>query len=167
MALSGETPNVIPEGFALLLPATLQILRVARPHVCAIKVADEDLLDILPGVNRVSGQVIKPGPSHVDQLNGEELDDEEAIIRPTSLACEAIVLQEDAEICFAVIINNVIWCSKTFREARIAHAASKHFRPWPFGAKATPFSIIVLAEVQVAPAVLGMLPLMPPVSLTV
>jgi hypothetical protein len=98
MALSGETPNVILEGFTLLLPATLQILRIARPHVCAIKVADEDLLDILPGVDRVSGHVIKPGPIHVDQLNGEELVDEEVIIPPTSLACEAIVLQEDAEI---------------------------------------------------------------------
>jgi hypothetical protein len=40
----GETSNVIPQGFALLLPTTLQIPSVAGPHVCVLKVAGEDLL---------------------------------------------------------------------------------------------------------------------------
>jgi hypothetical protein len=41
--LSGETPDVISQGFTLLLPATLQIPRVSQPHVCALKVAGEDI----------------------------------------------------------------------------------------------------------------------------
>jgi hypothetical protein len=62
MALLGEPSNVILKGFALLLPATLQIQGVARPHVRALKVIGEDLLEILPAINRVSGQVVEPGP---------------------------------------------------------------------------------------------------------
>jgi hypothetical protein len=37
------------------LLATLQILEVAESHVCALKVTDEDLLEILPTIDRASG----------------------------------------------------------------------------------------------------------------
>jgi hypothetical protein len=45
-----------------------------------MKVAGEDLYEILSAIDRVSGQVIVLGLGHVDQVNGEELDDEEVII---------------------------------------------------------------------------------------
>jgi hypothetical protein len=35
------------------LPANLQILGVARPHIRALKVAGEDLLQVLPAVDDV------------------------------------------------------------------------------------------------------------------
>jgi hypothetical protein len=41
-----------------------------------MKVADEDLLEILPTTDRVSGQVIEPSSGCVGQVDGEELDDE-------------------------------------------------------------------------------------------
>jgi hypothetical protein len=47
----GETPDVILQGFALLLLTTLQIPKVARPYICALKVASEDLLEILLAVD--------------------------------------------------------------------------------------------------------------------
>jgi hypothetical protein len=50
----GETPDVVPQGFTLLLLATLQIPGVTRPHVRAIIVASEYLLEILPTINQVS-----------------------------------------------------------------------------------------------------------------
>jgi hypothetical protein len=59
MALLGETLDVILQGFTLLLLATLQIPGVAGLHVCALKVVGEDLLEILPTIDRVSGQVIE------------------------------------------------------------------------------------------------------------
>jgi hypothetical protein len=65
MAFLGELSNVISEGLAWLLLATLQILGVAHPHVCALEVAGEDLLEILLAINHVSMQVVKPGPSRV------------------------------------------------------------------------------------------------------
>jgi hypothetical protein len=39
-----------------------------------MKVFGEDLLGFLPVIDRVSRQVIKPGPGCVSQVNGEELD---------------------------------------------------------------------------------------------
>jgi hypothetical protein len=54
MAVLGESPEVILEGFTWLLPATLRVLGVARTHIRALEVAGEDLLQIHPTINRVS-----------------------------------------------------------------------------------------------------------------
>jgi hypothetical protein len=54
MALLGESLYVTLEGFTQLLPTTLQIPGVARPHVCALHVAGEDLLEILSVLNHFS-----------------------------------------------------------------------------------------------------------------
>jgi hypothetical protein len=91
MALSGESSDVNLEGFTWLLSATLQISRVAGPHIRAIEVVGEDLLEILPAINCVSQQVVEAGPSGVGWVNGEKLDDEEVIIHPTHPAREMIV----------------------------------------------------------------------------
>jgi hypothetical protein len=64
MALLGEAPDVIPQGFALLLSATVQIPRIVGPHVRALEVSSEDLLEILSSINRASRQVIEPSPGH-------------------------------------------------------------------------------------------------------
>jgi hypothetical protein len=50
--LPGEALNVILEGFTELLSATFQVPRVARLHIRALDVANEDLL--LPAVDDVS-----------------------------------------------------------------------------------------------------------------
>jgi hypothetical protein len=65
MALLGESLDVILEGFVWLLPATLQVPRVAGSHICALEVADEDLLEILSAINHVSQQVVQSGPGHI------------------------------------------------------------------------------------------------------
>jgi hypothetical protein len=58
MALPGEAPNVISEGFNRLLPTTLQVPGVARPHIRALEVASRGLLEILPAIDHVSWQMI-------------------------------------------------------------------------------------------------------------
>jgi hypothetical protein len=58
VTLLGETPDVLLQGFPWLLLTTLQISVIAGPHVCALEVAGENLLEILPTIDRVSGQVI-------------------------------------------------------------------------------------------------------------
>jgi hypothetical protein len=40
--------------------ATLQMSGVTRSHICALKVAGEDLFEILLTIDRVFGQVIEP-----------------------------------------------------------------------------------------------------------
>jgi hypothetical protein len=65
MTLAGETLDVILQGFPLHLSATLQILGIARPHVCALEGAGEDVLEILQAIDRVSRQVIEPSSTRV------------------------------------------------------------------------------------------------------
>jgi hypothetical protein len=103
--------------------ATLQIPGVVEPHICAMKVASEDLLEILPTIDRVSGQVIEPSSGHVGQVDGEELDDEEVIVHPACHAHEAVVHQLDARIGIAIILDDVVGCTETPREAPIMQIA--------------------------------------------
>jgi hypothetical protein len=83
---------------------------VTRPHVCALKVPGEDLLEILPIINRVSRQVIEPSLGRVGKVHGEELDDEKVIIHHTYPTCETIVLQPSDGIGFAIVLDDVIGC---------------------------------------------------------
>jgi hypothetical protein len=50
--------DVIPEAFAQLLSAALQIPGFARTHVRALEVASEDLSEVIPSVDIVSWQMI-------------------------------------------------------------------------------------------------------------
>jgi hypothetical protein len=70
----------------------LYMPRVAGPHICALEIAGQDLLEILPVIDRVSGQVIEPGSGRVGQVDGEELNDEEVAINLTCPTREAVVL---------------------------------------------------------------------------
>jgi hypothetical protein len=83
-----------------------------------VKVVSENLLEILPAINRVSRQVIKSGPGSVSQVNGEGLDDEEVIICHVCPACKVIVLQPNARVGFAIVFDNVIRHPKMFRALR-------------------------------------------------
>jgi hypothetical protein len=74
------------------LSAALQVLGVARTLVRALEVDSEDLPEILPAIDDVSWQMIQQGPGGVDQIDGEELDDEKVVVCPTCLARKAIVL---------------------------------------------------------------------------
>jgi hypothetical protein len=74
------------------LSAALQVLGVARTLVRALEVDSEDLPEIRPAIDDVSWQMIQQGPGGVDQIDGEELDDEKVVVCPTCLARKAIVL---------------------------------------------------------------------------
>jgi hypothetical protein len=117
VALAGKRPNVILEGLALLLSATLHIPGVARPYIRAMKHAGVNLREILPAINQVPRQVVEPSPSRVSQVNGEKLDDEKVIIYPTYPTCKVVILQPHALVCFAVIIlddcHTRFSCAKT------------------------------------------------------
>jgi hypothetical protein len=121
-----ERGMTITQGFPLLLPATLQNPGIVRPQVCALKVAGEDLLEFLPTIDRVSGQVIERSSERVDQVNGEELDNEEVIVCP---AREAVVLQPNPGIGFAAVLDDIVGHPKMLREACVTHVAPKRFRP--------------------------------------
>jgi hypothetical protein len=58
--------------------------------------------------------VVKRGPGHVDQVNGEQLDDEEVIIHPTHPTSKLVVLQPNTGVGFAVILDDIVWRLKKF-----------------------------------------------------
>jgi hypothetical protein len=167
MALLGDSVDVIPEGFTWFMSATLQILGVVGLHVCALEVTGEDLLEILPAINCVSLQVVQSGPSHVGQLNEEELDDEEVIICPTHPTCKAVVLQPNTRICLTIVFNDVIWCPERFWETRVTHIAYECLGLWPFWAEVAPILVVMPVVMWVTRAVVGVCALIPPVGLTV
>ena len=61
VALLGEAPNVVPQGLTGLLLTTLEVPRVAEPDVRALKVFDENLLEVCPIADSVGGQELQPG----------------------------------------------------------------------------------------------------------
>jgi hypothetical protein len=69
---------------------------------------------------------------------------------PSALHAEAVVLQPNARIDFAVILDNIIGRSKTLRETRVTHGAPECLGPWPLGAKAAPFLIVAPTVMWVA-----------------
>jgi hypothetical protein len=52
--------------------------------------------------------VIEPSSRCINQVNGEELDDENIVIHLTYPICEAIVLQPSAGIDFAIVLDDLI-----------------------------------------------------------
>jgi hypothetical protein len=66
MALLGQSPDIIPEGFTQLLLATLQCPGVVESHIRALEVTSQDLLEALPTIDRVPRQVVQLGPGRVD-----------------------------------------------------------------------------------------------------
>jgi hypothetical protein len=109
--------------------------------------------------------VVQLGPSHVGQVNGDELDDEEVIICPTRPACEAVVLQPNARVCLTVIFDDVARCMKTFWETCIMHVAPERLGPWPLRAEATPLWVFMPVATWVTFEVFRVCALVPPTGL--
>jgi hypothetical protein len=85
------------------------------------------------------------GVGHVDR---EELDDEEVIVWSTHSAHEAVVLQPDSRVSFAIVLDDVAWCSKMLWEMSIAHDASERLWAKPFRTEAASFMIVVGSTVR-------------------
>jgi hypothetical protein len=77
------------------------------------------------------------------------LDVGKVVICPAYPACEAVVLQPIVGISFVVVLDDVIGRSKMLSETRVAHVALERLWPWPFRAKAVPFSIVALTAMSV------------------
>ena len=60
----GDLALPLSGGLTLLLDAVLQILNCCRALACSFKVGDEQIFQLAPGVDAISGEVVKPGMSH-------------------------------------------------------------------------------------------------------
>jgi hypothetical protein len=93
IALLGETANVVTEGLIWLLPIVLEVPRVPRAHVGALKVPHEDLLQVHAILDGVGRKVVQPCPEQ-----GEVADDEVVTIRATGLVGKPVVLKPKARV---------------------------------------------------------------------
>ena len=63
IALLGETLDVLPEGLVGPLPVVVEVLRVPRPSVCALEVADEDGAKVAPAADAARLELLEPSSS--------------------------------------------------------------------------------------------------------
>ena len=61
VTLLGEAPDVVVQGLTGLLFVVLEVPRVAKTYVRALKVADEHFPEICPAADGVGAQEIHPG----------------------------------------------------------------------------------------------------------
>jgi hypothetical protein len=86
IASLGELVDVVPEGLARFLLATLEVPRVSEAHVLPLEVPDEDLLELRPITDVVGQQEFEPCSKVLPDTDGEVLDDEVVIIHPSGSA---------------------------------------------------------------------------------
>jgi hypothetical protein len=87
--------------------------------------------------------MVQPGSGRFSQIDREELDNEQIIVRSSRSTCEVTILQPHARVGFAVVFGDVAQHSKASWEMSVAHGASKHLWSRPFMTEATSFTIIV------------------------
>jgi hypothetical protein len=81
------------------------------------------------------------------------LDDEEIIVRSTH---EAVVLQPEARVGFAIMLVDIAWYSEMPWEMSVVHGTSKCLWARPFRTEATPLTIITAPTAWVSCALLGL-----------
>jgi hypothetical protein len=109
VALLGETPNVVTKGLALLLPAAPEVPGVTGVHIGALEVAGKGFPQVVPTVYGVSREMVQQGSGGFSQIDWAELDDEQIIVCPSRSTCEAVILQPNAGVNFAVVFGYVAW----------------------------------------------------------
>jgi hypothetical protein len=82
--------------------------------------------------------MVQPGPSGFSQIYREELDDEQIIGYPSRSTREAIILQPNTGVSFAIVFGGVARRLKEFWKMSAAHLGTK-----PFGTEATSLVIVM------------------------
>jgi hypothetical protein len=101
-----------------------------------LKVAGEDLPQVAPIVDGVSRQMVQPGSSRFSQTDRGELDDEQIIILSSRSTLEAVILQPDTGVGFAIVFGDIARRLKASSETSVVHGASEHLWTGPFRVKA-------------------------------
>lgn len=99
--------DVLAESFPGLLHAVLEILGVARAQVSALEVSHEDALEVGQRVDAIRRKVFDPGSHILCQVEGQELNDEGIIVRPTHAAHETEILQPYARVGVPRVFDDV------------------------------------------------------------
>jgi hypothetical protein len=86
-AAFGEASYEVPERFARLLGAGVQVPGVPRAYVRALEVANERADKVVPVVDLAGQQALEPRPRRVGEVQGEVADDDFVAGGSAQLAC--------------------------------------------------------------------------------
>jgi hypothetical protein len=83
VALPGELADVVLQGLTGLLLVALEVPGVSGAHICPVEVPEEDLLELRPTTDAVGRQEFKSRANVLLDIDGEILDDEVIVVRPS------------------------------------------------------------------------------------
>jgi hypothetical protein len=121
----GEALYVLAKSLPRLLLAVAQLPLLARVHVRALEVADEDSTQVGPVVDLVARQVLEPCAHKVAELERQVLDDEEIVGRSTSVAYEQVVLEPYTWVGVPIVSRHIGRSPEARRELRVVEAPAK------------------------------------------
>ena len=115
VALLGEPTDVIPQGLAGLLLATLEVPGVSRADIRLLEISDEDPLEVRLVADAVVREEFKSCPNMFPHANGKILNDEIVIIH-SGLVSELEVFEPNTWVCLPSVFGDVGGRSETLRE---------------------------------------------------
>ena len=93
--------DVVPQGLAGLLLATLEVPGVPRVDIRPLEIPDEDPLEVRPVVDAVLREEFDPGSNMFPHADGDVLNDEVVIIHPSGSVGEPEVFEPYTRVCFS------------------------------------------------------------------
>jgi hypothetical protein len=124
-ATLGEASYVLAETLPRLPLEVAQLSLLARAHVRALEVADEDSMQVGPIVDLVVRQVLEPCACRVAEVERQVLDNEEVIGHSTGVACEPVVLEPRAGVGVPIVSWHIGWSPEAQGELRVADAPTE------------------------------------------
>ena len=102
-----EPTDVIPQGFAGLLLAALEVPGVSRADIRPLEISDEDPLEVRPVMDVVVREEFKPRPNMFPHADGEILNDEKVIIHPSDSAGEPEIFEPYTRVHLPHVLGDV------------------------------------------------------------
>jgi hypothetical protein len=144
-ALLRKPPNVLSQGFPWLLAAASEVPGVPRAHVRALEVSSEGLDQVIPVGDLRRRQVLQPGPSGIGEEQGEVVDDEVVVVRPSQLAGQPVVRKPQLWPRFPRVLGDGSRGPEPSWERHPSYGPAKGLQTWWFG-RGAPILLTVVAS---------------------
>ena len=102
-----EPTDVVPQGLVGFLLATLEVTGVPRVDIRPLEISDEDPLEVRPVVDAVVQEEFKPCTNMFPHADGEILNDEKVISRPSGSAAEPEIFEPNIGVCLPGVLGDV------------------------------------------------------------
>jgi hypothetical protein len=89
--------------------------------------------------------MLQPGPGCVEEEQGEVVDDEVVVIRPSQLACQPVVCKPQLRPCLPRVLGDGSRGPEPGRERRPSYGLAEGSRTWWFG-RGAPILLTVVAS---------------------